>query len=86
MILEVIIKIDVCNAFNSSDRDFSLDCINGRTSWDYACAFKRGDVIDTVDSLTNLFVYFKTMCRHSKLWYFDWDGKVHLAKGKTGGQ
>ena len=23
---------------------------------------------------------------HSKLRYFDWDGKVHLAKGKTDGQ
>ena len=23
---------------------------------------------------------------HSKLKYFDWDGQVHLAKGKTGGQ
>jgi hypothetical protein len=31
--------------------------------------------------------YFKAMrgC-HSKLRYFDWDGQVHLAKGKTGGQ
>ncbi len=23
---------------------------------------------------------------HAKLRYFDWDGQVHLAKGKTGGQ
>jgi len=23
---------------------------------------------------------------HSKLRYFDWDGQVHLTKGKTGGQ
>jgi len=23
---------------------------------------------------------------HSKLRYFDWDGQVHLPKGKTGGQ
>ena len=83
----MIIKIDVCNAFNSSDRAFSLDCINGRASRDYACGLKRGDVIGTVDSLTNLFGYFKIMrgC-HSKLRYFDWDGQVHLAKGKTGGQ
>jgi hypothetical protein len=45
------------------------------------------DVIGTVDSLTNLFGYFKAMrgC-HNKLRYFDWDGQVHLAKGKTGGQ
>ena len=75
----MIIKIDVCNAFNSSDRAFSLDRINGRASRDYACGLKRGDVIGTVDTLTNLFGYFKAMrtC-HSKLRYFDWDGKVHL--------
>ena len=39
---EVIIKVDVCNAFNSSDRAFSLDCINGRASRDYACGLERG--------------------------------------------
>jgi hypothetical protein len=28
----------------------------------------------------------KTMCTcHAKLRYFDWDGQVHLTKGKTGG-
>ena len=33
-----------------------------------------------------MFGYFKAMCvRHAKLRYFDWDGQVHLAKGKTGG-
>ena len=65
---EVIIKIDVSNAFNSTDRPFTLDCISGRASRDYACGLKRGDVIGTVDSLTNLFGYFKAMrtC-HSKL-------------------
>ena len=47
----MIIKIDVCNAFNSSDRAFSLDFINGRVSGDYACGLKRDDVIGTVDSL-----------------------------------
>jgi hypothetical protein len=83
----VIIKIDVSNAFNTTDRTLTLDMISGRASRDYACGIKEGDVIDTVDSLTNLFVYFKTMCGcHSKLRYFDWDGQVHLAKGKTGGQ
>jgi hypothetical protein len=30
---------------------------------------------------------FKAVCTcHAKLQYFDWDGQVHLAKGKTGGQ
>jgi len=84
---DVIIKIDVSNAFNTTDRALTLDVISGRASRDYACGIKEGDVIDTVDSLTNLFGYFKAMrtCQ-SKLRYFDWDGQVHLAKGKTGGQ
>jgi hypothetical protein len=34
-----------------------------------------------------MFGYFKAMrACHAKLRYFDWDGQVHLAKGKTGGQ
>ncbi len=84
---DVIIKIDVSNAFNTTDRALTLDMISGRASWDYACGIKEGDVIVTVDSLTNLFGYFKVMrtC-HAKLRYFDWDGQVHLTKGKTGGQ
>ena len=61
--------------------------ISVRTSRDYPCDIKEGDVIDTVDILTNLFGYFKAMCGcHSKLRYFDWDGQVHLPKSKTGGQ
>jgi len=41
----------------------------------------------SVTTVTNLFGYFKDMCGcHSKLRYFDWDGQVHLAKGKTVGQ
>ena len=61
--------------------------ISGRASRDYACGLKEGHVIPTVNTLSNLFGYFKAMrtC-HSKLRYFDWDGQVHLAKGKTGGQ
>ena len=41
----------------------------------------------TSETLSNMFGYFKAMrtC-HAKLRYFDWDGQVHLAKGKTGGQ
>jgi hypothetical protein len=37
--------------------------------------------------LINLLGYFKAMrsCE-AKLRYFDWDGQVHIAKGKTGGQ
>jgi hypothetical protein len=84
---DVIIKIDVSNVFNTTDRDLTLDMISGRVSRDFACGIKEGDVIPTVDTLTNLFGYFKAMrtC-HSTLRYFDWDGQVHLTKGKTGGQ
>jgi hypothetical protein len=48
---------------------------------------KHGDVIPTRENLSNLFGSFKAMrtCQ-AKLRYFDWDGQVHLAKGKTGGQ
>jgi hypothetical protein len=69
-----------------SPRHFFLTTC-GRASRDYACGIKEGDVIPTVNTLSNLFAYFKAMhtC-HSKLRYFDWDGQVHLAKGKTGGQ
>ncbi len=84
---DVIINIDVSNVFNTTDRVLTLDMISGRASWDYTCGIKEGDVNGTVDSLTNLFGYFKTMCTcHAKLRYFDWDGQVHLTKGKTGGQ
>ena len=84
---EVIIQIDVANAFNSTNRGLTLDVLNGRASRDYACGFKTGDVIPTCDTLSNLFGYFRAMrsCE-AKLRYFDWDGQVHIAKGKTGGQ
>jgi hypothetical protein len=73
----VIIKIDVSNAFNTTDRVLTLDMISGRVSRDYACGIKEGDVIDTVDSLTNLFGYFKAMCPcHAKLRYFDYTTSV----------
>jgi hypothetical protein len=55
---DVIIKIELCNEFNTTDRVFTLDMISGRVSRDYTCGFKRGDIIPTVDTLTNLFDYF----------------------------
>jgi hypothetical protein len=84
---DVIIKIDISNAFNTTDCALTLDIISGRASRDYACGLKRGDVITTCDNLSSFFGYFKAMrtC-HARLRYFDWDGQVHLAKGKTGGQ
>ena len=83
----MIIKIDLSNAFNTTNRALTLDVISGRASRDYACGLKTGDAIPTIDTLTSLFGYFKSMrtC-HAKLRYFDWDGNVHLAQGKTGGQ
>jgi hypothetical protein len=83
----VIIKIDISNSFNTTTRALTLDMISGRVSRDYLCGLKQGDVIPTIDTLSNLFDYFKAMrtC-HTKLRYFDWDGQVHLAKAKTGGQ
>jgi hypothetical protein len=84
---EVIIKIDMSNAFNTTCRALTLDVLSGRASRDYACGLKHGDVIPTCENHSNLFGYFKAMrtC-HAKLRYFDWDGQVHLAKGKAGGQ
>ncbi len=84
---EVIIQIDVANAFNSTYRGLTLDVLNGRVSRDYVCGLKKGDVIPTCDTLSNLFGYFKDMWMcEAKLRYFDWDGQVHIVKGKTGGQ
>ena len=84
---EVIIRIDISNAFNTSCRARTLDVLSGRASRDYACGLKKGQAIATCENLSNLFGYFKAMrtC-HAKLRYFDWDGQVQLAKGKTGGQ
>ncbi len=84
---EVIIKIDVTNAFNSTDRDLTLDVLSGHASRDYTCGLKTGDVIPTCDNLSTLFGYFKSIrtCE-AKLRYFDWDGQVHIVKGKTVGQ
>ena len=55
-------------AFNTTDRALTLDMISGRASRDYACDLKGGDVIPTVNTLSNPFGYFKAMdtC-HSKL-------------------
>ena len=64
----------------------TLDVLSGRASRDYACGLKRGDDIATSETLSYMFGYFQSMrtCV-AKLRYFDWDGQVHLANGKTGG-
>ncbi len=83
----MIIKIDISNTFNTTCRALTLDVLSGRASRDYACGLKEGQAIHTSENLSNLFGYFKSMhtC-HTRLRYFDRDGQVHLAKGKTGGQ
>jgi hypothetical protein len=69
---DVIIKVDIANAFNTTNRALTLDVIGGRASRDYACGLKKGDVIPSIDTLTTLFGYFKGMrtC-HAKLRYFE---------------
>ena len=39
---DVIIKIDISNAFNTTNRALTLDVIGGRASRDYACGLKKG--------------------------------------------
>jgi hypothetical protein len=80
---DVIIKIDISNAFNTTDRALTLDVLSGSASRDYACGIKKGQAIPNCETLTNLFGFFKAMrtC-HGKLRYFDWYGQVLLAKAK----
>ena len=78
---DVIIKIDISNAFNTTNRALTLDVISGRVSRDYPCGLKQGDTIPTIHTLTTLFGHFKSMrtC-HAKLRYFDWAGQVQRVK------
>jgi hypothetical protein len=72
---EMMIKIDISNAFNSTCCALTLDIISGRASRDYHCDIKKGDTIATRETLSNMFGYFKAMrACHAKLRYFDWDG------------
>jgi hypothetical protein len=52
---EVIIKIDISNAFNTTCPALTLDVLSGHASRDYACGLKRGDTIATCETLSNLF-------------------------------
>ena len=75
----VIIKSNISNAFNSTCRALTLDILSGRSSYDFVCGLKRGDVITNSETLSNMFGYFKVMCACvAKLRYFDRDGQVHL--------
>ena len=85
---DVIIKLDISNAFNVLCRQLTLDVLGGKASCDYACGLKEGDNIETVcEELRNMFQYFRAMrTAKSHLCYFDYLGNVLDAWGKTGGQ
>jgi hypothetical protein len=85
---DVIIKLDISNAFNVLCRQLTLDVLGGKASCDYACGLKEGDNIETVcEELRNMFQYFRAMrTTKSHLRYFDYLGNVLDAWGKTGGQ
>jgi hypothetical protein len=85
---DVIIKLDISNAFNVLCRHLTLDVLGGKASCDYACVLKEGDNIETVcEELRNMFQYFRAMrTTKSQLRYFDYLGNVLDAWGKTGGQ
>jgi hypothetical protein len=85
---DVIIKLDISNAFNALCRQLTLDVLGGKASCDYACGLKEGDNIETVcGELRNMLENFRTMrTTKSHLRYFDYCGNVLDAWGKTGGQ
>jgi hypothetical protein len=85
---DVIIKLDISNAFNVLCRRLTLDVLGGKASCDYACGLKEGDNIETLCAeLRNMFSYFKALrTTKSHLRYFDFCGNVLDAWGKTGGQ
>jgi hypothetical protein len=85
---DVIIKLDISNAFNVLCRRLTLDVLGGKASCDYACGLKEGDNIETIcTELRNMFSYFKALrTTQSHLRYFDFCGSVLDAWGKTGGQ
>jgi len=85
---DVIIKLDISNAFNVLCRQLTLDVLGGKASCDYACGLNEGDNIETVcEELRHMFQYFRAMrTTKSHLRYFDYLGNVLDAWGKTGGQ
>jgi hypothetical protein len=75
---DVIIKLDISNAFNALCRQLTLDVLGGQASSDYACGLKEGDNIDTCcGELHNMFEYFRAMrTTKSHLRYIDYCGNV----------
>ena len=59
---DVIIKVDISNAFNVLCRYLTLDVLSGTASRDYVSGLKFGDSIETsCDTLRNMFPYFQAM-------------------------
>ena len=59
---DVIIKLDISNAFNVLCRQPTLDVLGGKDSRDYTCGLKEGDNIETVcEKLRHMFQYFRAM-------------------------
>ena len=57
--LDVLIKLEISNAFNALCRQLTLDVLGGKASCDYACGLKEGDSFETVcEELRNMFEYF----------------------------
>jgi hypothetical protein len=85
---DVIIKLDISNAFNVLCRRLTLDVLGGTASCDYACGLKEGDNIETVcEELRNMSEYFKSLrTTKAHLRYFDCCRNLLAAWGKTGGQ
>jgi hypothetical protein len=75
---DVIIKLDISNAFNALCRQPTLDVLGGNASCYCACGLKEGDNIETVcGELRNMFEYFRAMrTTKSHLRNFDYCGKV----------
>jgi hypothetical protein len=65
---EVIIKIDMSNAFNTTCRALTLDVLSGRASRDYACGLKQGVLFPPVIACLTYSAILKP-CAHATLSY-----------------
>ena len=61
---DVIMKLDISNAFNVLCRRLTLDVLGGKAC-DYACGLKEGDNIETLcTELRNLFFILQALAHH----------------------
>jgi hypothetical protein len=64
----VIIKIDISNAFNTTDRALTLDVLSGHASRYYACGLKKGKLSHPARTLRTCLAILKS-CAHATLAY-----------------